>query len=245
MNVPFTSDFDRGYGSGPALGQGVERSVFETIFRQLGTPEFERSDLFWNAAGGFLIPRFEPGQPASSRSKWWYTYGRLLGLHIIRFGRAPRRMPPVLLLGLFSTMTEEMFVTQDALLTLDRELAESLRPWFEIPMRLPLPEFSCDVIDLLADRAHMDVRNFEYSMNGVDFQPQPAIVRGDISTREEHIIKTCQIMCAVGLGRADLWSNPEFRQFREGFDIVLTNLDQDFHSLIGVFISVDSLVGSY
>jgi len=52
-------------------------------------------------------------------------------------------------------------------------------------------------------------------------------------------------MCAVGLGRADLWSNPEFRQFREGFDIVLTNLDQDLHSLIGVFISVDSLVGSY
>jgi len=41
-------------------------------------------------------------------------------------------------------------------------------------------------------------------------------------------------MCAVALGRADLWFNPEFRQFREGFDIVLTNLDQDLHSLIGV-----------
>jgi len=41
-------------------------------------------------------------------------------------------------------------------------------------------------------------------------------------------------MCAVALGRADLWSNPEFRQFREGFDVVLTNLDHDLHSLIGV-----------
>lgn len=49
-------------------------------------------------------------------------------------------------------------------------------------------------------------------------------------------------MCAVGLGRTDLWSNPEFRQFREGFDIVLTGVDQDLHSLIGVFISVNSLV---
>ena len=41
-------------------------------------------------------------------------------------------------------------------------------------------------------------------------------------------------MCAVALGRADLWSNPEFRQFREGFDIVLTNPNQDLYSLIGV-----------
>ena len=44
-------------------------------------------------------------------------------------------------------------------------------------------------------------------------------------------------MCAVALGRADLWSNPEFRQFREGFDVVLTTVNQDFHSLIGVPIS--------
>lgn len=65
---------------------------------------------------------------------------------------------------------------------------------------------------------------------------QPAIVRGDISTREEHVKKTCEILCAVGLGRADLWFNPEFRQFREGFDIVLTDPGQDLHSLIGVSI---------
>ena len=45
-------------------------------------------------------------------------------------------------------------------------------------------------------------------------------------------------MCAVALGRADLWSNPEFRQFREGFDVVLTNLDEDLHSLIGVFVPI-------
>lgn len=43
-------------------------------------------------------------------------------------------------------------------------------------------------------------------------------------------------MCAVGLGRADLWSNPEFHQFREGFDVALTDVDQDLHSLIGVFV---------
>ena len=65
---------------------------------------------------------------------------------------------------------------------------------------------------------------------------QPAIVRGDISTREEHIKKTCEILCAVGLGRADLWSNQEFRQFREGFDIVLTGPRQDLYSLVGVSV---------
>jgi len=41
-------------------------------------------------------------------------------------------------------------------------------------------------------------------------------------------------MCAVALGRADLRSNPEFLQFRQGFDIVLTGPDHDLHSLIGV-----------
>ena len=75
-------------------------------------------------------------------------------------------MSPVLL-GLFSVRAEEMFITLDALLTLDRELAESLRPWFEIPMDVPLLDFSHNVIDLLAGRAQMDMRNFEYFMNHV------------------------------------------------------------------------------
>lgn len=145
--------------SGPALGHGVEKSVFEMIFRRLGTREFEKSDLFWNAAGQFLIPRFEPGQPASFRSNWWYTFGRLLGLYIIRFGRVPQRMSPVLLLGLFSSMANEMFITLDTLLILDKELAETLRPWFEIPIGAPLPEFSLSVTNLLIDRAQMDVSN--------------------------------------------------------------------------------------
>ena len=48
-------------------------------------------------------------------------------------------------------------------------------------------------------------------------------------------------MCTVGLGQADLWSNPEFRQFREGFDVVLTDVSQDLHSLIRVFIFSQSL----
>jgi hypothetical protein len=146
--------------SGPALGQGVEKSVFETIFQRLGTREFATSDLFWNAVDRFLVPRFEPGQPTSFRSKWWYTFGRLLGLYLIRFGRVPRRMSPVLLLGLLSVTADGMFVTLDALLILDKELAELLRPWLEIPMGVPLPEFSPDVINLLAGRAQMDVSNF-------------------------------------------------------------------------------------
>lgn len=221
--------------SGPALGHGVERSVFEVIFRQLGTQNFEKSDLFWNSTGRFLIPRFELGEPASFRSKWWYTFGRLLGLYIIRFGRIPQKLSPILLLGLFSTRASDMFVTLDTLLILDKELAESLRPWYDIQMGYPLPEFSREVVSLLASRAQMDVSNLDYFLNSVNFQTQPAIIRGDISTKEEHILKTCQIMCAVALGRADLWSNPEFRQFREGFDIVLTNVNQDLHSLIGVF----------
>lgn len=218
------------------MGQGVERSVFETIFRRLGTREFEKSDLFWNSADRFLVPRFEPGEPASFRSRWWYTFGRLLGLYVVRFGQVPRRISPVLLLGLFSTRLNEMFVTLDTLIVLDKELAESLRPWYEIPIGgTPLPEFSRGVINLLAGRAQMDVSNFDHLESNISSQPkQPAIIRGDISSREEHIAKTCQIMCAVGLGRADLWSNPEFRQFREGFDIVLTNINQDLHSLIGV-----------
>jgi len=41
-------------------------------------------------------------------------------------------------------------------------------------------------------------------------------------------------MCAVAFGRPDLRSNLEFLRFREGFDIVLTNLEQDLYSLIGV-----------
>ena len=41
----------------------------------------------------------------------------------------------------------------------------------------------------------------------------------------------------MGLGRADVWSNQEFRHFREGFDIVLTDTEQDLYSLIGVSVS--------
>ena len=142
---------------GPALGNGVERSVFETIFRRLGAQDFEKSHLFWNSAGAFLIPRFEPGEPASFRSKWWYTFGRLLGLYMIRCGQVPQKLSPILLLGLFSTRANEMFVTLDTLLILDKALAESLRPWYELPMGVPLPEFSREVVNLLAGQAQMDV----------------------------------------------------------------------------------------
>ena len=143
--------------SGPAFGQAVERSVFEMIFRGLGTPMIEKSNLFWNAAGVFLIPRFEPGEPISFRSVWWFTFGRLLGLYIIRFGQVPRRMSPILLLGLFSAHPSEMCVTLQTLRTLDEELAETLRPWFDLPAGDPLPEFSPEVINVLAGRAQTDV----------------------------------------------------------------------------------------
>ena len=143
--------------SGPAIGRGVERSVFETIFRELGTPTVGGSGLFWSTASRFLIPRFEPGEPTSFRSTWWYTFGRLLGLYIIRFGQVPQRMSPILLLGLFSVQFNEMCVTLEVLQILDEELAETLRPWFEIPVGDSLPEFSSDVVSLLAGRAQMDV----------------------------------------------------------------------------------------
>jgi len=77
---------------------------------------------------------------------------------------------------------------------------------------------------------------YESFANHTNSRIQPAIVRGNISTSEEHVKKTCEILCAVGLGRADLWSNPEFCQFRGGFDIVLTDPGQDLHSLVGVSI---------
>ena len=146
--------------SGPALGRGVERSVFERIFQGLGTETFENSNLFWSTAGGILIPRFEPGEPASFRVTWWYTFGRLLGLHVIRFGQVPRRISPVLLLALFSTTTCGMFVPLEDLLALDNELAETLRPWLEIPIGDIPPQFSRDVVNLLAGRAQMDVSEF-------------------------------------------------------------------------------------
>lgn len=63
----------------------------------------EKSHLFWNTAGRFLIPRFEPGEPTSFRVIWWYTFGRFLGLYVTRFGQVPRRISPILLLVLFST----------------------------------------------------------------------------------------------------------------------------------------------
>ena len=50
-----------------------------------------------------------------------------------------------------------MFVTLEALSILDKELAEILRPWFEIPIGGTLPRFSHDVINLLAGHAQMDV----------------------------------------------------------------------------------------
>jgi len=134
--------------------------VFEAIIQGLGTEKFESSSLFWSTAGKFLIPRFEPGEPASFRANWWYTFGRLLGLYIIRFGQVPQRISPILLLGLFSATSSEMFVTLESLQILDRELAETLRPWFEIPIGGTLPRFSRDVIDLLAGRAQMDVSYF-------------------------------------------------------------------------------------
>jgi len=159
MDTPHISPNDFGH-SGPALGPGVERSVFERIFQGLGTARFENSGLFWNTASRFLIPRFEPGEPASLRATWWYTFGRLLGLHIIRFGQVPRKVSPILLLALFSATTKEMFVTLEVLSILDRELAETLRPWFEIPIGGTLPRFSSDVVHLLAGQAQMDVSEF-------------------------------------------------------------------------------------
>lgn len=71
-------------------------------------------------------------------------------------------MSPVLLLALFSVTANGMFVKLDNLLILDKELAEALRPWFEIPLGVPLPEFSHDVINLLAGRAQMDVSNLGF-----------------------------------------------------------------------------------
>ena len=135
--------------------------MFETIFRQLGTHDFEKSDLFWNSASGFLIPWFELGEPASFWSKWWYMFGHFLGLYIIHFGQVPQKLSPILLLGLFSARTNEMFVTFDTLLTLDKKLAESLRPWYEIPMEVPLPAFPCEVLNLLAGQAQMDVSDLD------------------------------------------------------------------------------------
>ena len=153
---------DDGY-SGPALGQGVERSVFERIFQGLGTARLENSSLFWSATEKFLVPRFEPGEPASFRATWWYTFGRLLGLHMVRFGQVPQRISPVLLLALFSATTSGMFVPLNVLLVLDKELAETLRPWLEIPIGSALPVFSREVINLLAGRAQMDVSEFSRS----------------------------------------------------------------------------------
>lgn len=133
--------------------------MFEAIFQGLGTAKFDGSNLFWSTTSKFLVPRFEPGEPSSFRANWWYTFGRLLGLYVIRFGQVPQRISPILLLGLFSAMSSEMFVTLEALLILDKELAEILRPWFEIPIEGTLPMFSPDVINLLAGRAQMDVSN--------------------------------------------------------------------------------------
>jgi len=127
------------------------------IFRGLGIPTVGGSSLFWSPASKFLIPQFEPGEPTSFRSVWWYTFGRLLGLYVIRFGQVPRRMSPILLLGLFSAHFSEMCITLEALQTLDKELAETLRPWFEIPVGNPLPEFSHSIVSLLAGQAQMDV----------------------------------------------------------------------------------------
>ena len=87
----------------------------------------------------------------SFRSAWWYTFGRLLGLYIIRFGRAPRRISPILLLGLFSPQLSNMHVALESLEKLDKDLAATLRPWFELPVgEGPLPESSRDIINLLA-----------------------------------------------------------------------------------------------
>ena len=77
-------------------------------------------------------------------------------------------MSPVLLLGLFSTRVDEMFVTLDTLLVLDKELGETLRPWFEILVEVPLTESSHNVINLLADRAQMDVGDFSFFMNCIN-----------------------------------------------------------------------------
>lgn len=59
-------------------------------------------------------------------------------------------------------MSSEMFVTLESLLILDRELAETLRPWFEIPIGDTLPMFSRDVVNLLAGQAQMDVSSFSW-----------------------------------------------------------------------------------
>ena len=131
--------------------------VFETIFRGLGTAKFESSDLFRSTVGKFLVPRFEPGEPASFRENWWYTFGRLLGLYVIHFEQVPQRISPVLLLGLFSATSSKMFFTLEAPSILDKDLAETLRPCFEIPIRGTLPRFSHDVVNLLAGHAQMDV----------------------------------------------------------------------------------------
>lgn len=66
-------------------------------------------------------------------------------------------MSPILLLGLFSAQQNEMCITLGTLQALDEELAGTLRPWFEMPVGEPLPEFSNDVINLLAGQAQMDV----------------------------------------------------------------------------------------
>lgn len=121
-------------------------------------PAIEKSNLFWNAAGKFLVPRFEPSEPTSFRSAWWYTFGRLLGLYIIRFGRVPRKISPILLLGLFSSQFSDMYMTFESLEKLDEDLAATLHPWFELPVGGgTLPEFSRDITNLLAGQAQMDV----------------------------------------------------------------------------------------
>ena len=46
----------------------------------------------------------------------------------------------------------------ESLEKLDKDLAATLRPWFELPVgEGPLPEFSRDVVNLLAGQAQMDV----------------------------------------------------------------------------------------
>ena len=50
---------------------------------------------------------------------------------------------------------------------LDEELADTLRPWFEIPAEYPLPEFPRDITNLLVDRAQVDVSVLESFVTGL------------------------------------------------------------------------------
>ena len=85
-------------------------------------------------------------------------FGCFLSLYTIRFGRAPQRISPILLLGLFSSQFGDMHMALKSLEKLDEDLAATLCPWFELPMgEGPLPEFSRDVTNLLASQAQMDV----------------------------------------------------------------------------------------